>query len=95
MGDVTGNAIEFGFIRCCHDPNGVPRSRVSQYPIVKIEYHKFLKCLWLYSDFSVEKREWLLASNQPYSIGTVAREAEVCHGRVQFRGVVGSVGIMA
>src|SRR5512136_639885 len=95
MGSMACNAIELGFIRCCSDPNGVFRSRVPKVSGAKIEYHQFLKCLWLHHDFSAKKREWLIASNQPYSIRTMTREADVCYGRIQFRGVVGSVGIMA
>jgi len=95
MGRVACNAIEFGFIRCCGDPNGVCRSRVPKSTIDKIEYCEFLKCLWLHSDFPVEEREWPIASHQPHSIGAVARKTEVRHGRVQIRGVVGSVSIVA
>ncbi len=62
MGTVACHAIEFGLIRCCSNINGVFRGRVSKIPVDKVEYHQFLKRIGRHTDFSVEKREWLLAS---------------------------------
>ena len=95
MGLVACNAIEFGLIFCCGNPNGVFRSRVSKQSILKIENRNSLKCLWRQGDFSIEKREWLIASNHSDSIATVAGEAKVWYRRIQFRRIIGSMSVVA
>jgi len=92
---VAGNAIEFRFILCRSDENGMVGSRVSKSPFEDIDNRKLLKRLGRHIDLSPKEGEWLTAAKQLSSIGAMACKAEVCYGRVQFGSVVGSVCIVA